>query len=146
MDIIDLNEKFKQTYLVCLEDWSDEMKEAGDHKSNWYDEMKNKGLGVKLALEMDQVVGMIQYLPIEYSFAQGQDLYLITCIWVHGYKEGVGNFQKRGIGKALIKAAEEDIKTKGAKGVVAWGISLPFSLKNVRFFSWYKFCRSFSCN
>lgn len=134
MDIIDLNEKFKQTYLVCLEDWSDEMKEAGDHKSNWYDEMKNKGLGVKLALEMDQVVGMIQYLPIEYSFAQGQDLYLITCIWVHGYKEGVGNFQKRGIGKALIKAAEADIKTKGAKGVVAWGISLPFWMKA----KWFK--------
>jgi N-acetylglutamate synthase-like GNAT family acetyltransferase len=134
MDIIDLSEKYLPTYLVCLEDWSDEMKEAGDHKSNWYEEMKNKGLGVKLACENEQIVGMIQYLPIEYSFAQGQDLYLITCIWVHGYKEGVGNFQKRGIGKALIKAAEEDIKTKGAKGVVAWGISLPFWMKA----KWFK--------
>ena len=134
MDIIDLSEKYIPTYLVCLEDWSDEMKEAGDHKRQWYNEMKNKGLGVKVARENEQIVGMIQYLPIEYSFAQGQDLYLITCIWVHGYKEGVGNFQKRGIGKALIKAAEQDIKTKGAKGVVAWGISLPFWMKA----KWFK--------
>ena len=134
MDIIDLNEKYKQTYLVCLENWSDEMKEAGDHKSNWYDEMKNKGLGVKLAIEMDQVVGMIQYLPIEYSFIEGENLYFIMCIWVHGYKEGVGNYQKRGIGKALLKVAEEEAKSKGGKGMVAWGLSLPFWMKA----KWFK--------
>jgi GNAT superfamily N-acetyltransferase len=134
MDIIDLNEKYKQTYLVCLENWSDEMKEAGDHKSNWYDEMKNKGLGVKLAIEMDQVVGMIQYLPIEYSFIEGENLYFIMCIWVHGYKEGVGNYQKRGIGKALLKVAEEEAKSKGGKGMVAWGFSLPFWMKA----KWFK--------
>ena len=63
MEIIDLEEKYKETYLVCLEDWSDEMKEAGNHKELWYNEMKNKGLGVKLALENEKVVGMIQYLP-----------------------------------------------------------------------------------
>ncbi len=134
MDIINLNEKYKQTYLVCLENWSDEMKEAGDHKSNWYDEMKNKGLGVKLAIEMDQVVGMIQYLPIEYSFIEGENLYFIMCIWVHGYKEGVGNYQKRGIGKALLRVAEEEVKSKGGKGMVAWGLSLPFWMKA----KWFK--------
>ena len=29
MEIIDLSEKNMQTYLVCLEDWAEEMKEAG---------------------------------------------------------------------------------------------------------------------
>lgn len=49
---------------MCLEDWSDEMKEAGDHKELWYNKMKDKGLGVKIAVtEDDKVVGMIQYIP-----------------------------------------------------------------------------------
>ncbi|MFX0070993.1 MAG: GNAT family N-acetyltransferase [Candidatus Hermodarchaeota archaeon] len=134
MDVIDLNEKYKETYMVCLEEWSDEMKEAGNHKNNWYQEMKNKGLGVKLAVENENVVGMIQYIPIEYSFAEGQNLYIILCIWVHGYKEGVGNFQKRGIGKALLQAAEDDVKSRSAKGIVAWGLSLPFWMKA----KWFK--------
>ena len=115
---------------MCLEDWSDEMKEAGDHKKIWYNKMKNEGLGVKLALnKKEEVVGMIQYIPIEYSFAEGEDLYYINCIWVHGYGEGVGNFQKKGIGTKLIKAAEEDVRKRGAKGIVAWGVSLPFWMK-----------------
>ncbi len=134
MDVIDLDEKYKETFLVCLEDWSDEMKEAGNHKNNWYNEMKNKGLGVKLAVENEKVVGMIQYLPIEYSFAEGQNLYVILCIWVHGYKEGIGNFQKKGIGKALLQAAEKDVKSKGAHGIVAWGLSLPFWMRA----KWFK--------
>jgi hypothetical protein len=32
MKIIDLREQYHQTYFHCLEDWSDEMKEAGNHK------------------------------------------------------------------------------------------------------------------
>jgi GNAT superfamily N-acetyltransferase len=134
MRIIDLVDNYKKTYMVCLEDWSEEMKEAGDHKELWYNDMKNKGLGVKLALEAEKVVGMIQYLPTEYSFAEGQNLYVIICIWVHGYKEGIGNFQKRGIGKALLEAAENDVKTKDAKGIVAWGLSLPFWMRA----KWFK--------
>ncbi|MFX1355055.1 MAG: GNAT family N-acetyltransferase [Promethearchaeota archaeon] len=135
MDIIDLTEEYKKTYLVCLEDWSDEMKEAGNHKEKWYEKIKEKGLGVKLALsEGGKCVGMIQYVPIEYSNAQGKDLYFINCIWVHGYEEGIGNHQKKGYGIKLLQAAEEDVKSKGAKGIVAWGLSLPFWMKA----SWYK--------
>jgi len=135
MEIVDLTEGYKKTYLVCLEDWSDEMKEAGDHKGKWYEKMKEKGLGVKLAVDDNKTaIGMIEYLPIEYSNAEGKDLYFIDCIWVHGYKEGIGNHQKKGVGKALLKAAEEDAKSRGAKGIVAWGLSLPFWMKA----SWYK--------
>jgi len=35
-----------------------------------------------------KVGGMIQYIPIEHSFAEGKDLYFINCILVHGYKKG----------------------------------------------------------
>jgi len=135
MKIIDLEEKYNGLYFMCLEDWSDEMREAGNHKELWYNKMKDKGLGVKIAVtEDDKVVGMIQYVPLEYSTAEGDNLYFINCIWVHGYKEGDRDFQKKGIGKSLIKAAEEDVKNKGAKGLVAWGLSIPVFMRA----SWFK--------
>jgi GNAT superfamily N-acetyltransferase len=134
MEIIDFTEKHQDTYFACLEDWSEEMKEAGDHKESWYRQMKDKGLRVKLALDGDNVCGMIQYVPVEYSFIDGRDLYFIHCIWVHGYKKGVGNYQKKGIGKALLQAAENDAKSLAAKGMAAWGISMPFWMKA----SWFK--------
>ncbi len=135
MIVIDLTENHEKLYFVCLEDWSEEMKEAGDHKCNWYHKMKDKGLGVKLAIDDNgEVGGMIQYVPIEYSFAEGKDLYFIKCIWVHGHKQGRGNFQKKGMGKALLQAAEADARNRGAKAMVAWGMSLPFWMKA----SWFK--------
>jgi len=135
MKIIDLTDEHKELYFKCLEDWSEEMKEAEDHKACWYEKMKDKGLGVKLAVDdRGEVGGMIQYIPIEYAPAEGKDLYFVPCIWVHGYKKGRGNFQKKGMGKALLRAAEEDTRAKGAKGIAAWGISLPFWMKA----SWFK--------
>jgi len=135
MKIIDLTDEYKKSYFACLEDWSDEIKEAGDHKEQWCNKMKNKGLRVKLALDDEgKLGGMIQYLPVEESFAEGNNLYFIQCIWVHGHKKGRGNFQKKGMGKALLQATEEDVKNKGADGIVAWGISLPFWMKA----SWFR--------
>lgn len=135
MQIIDLADKHKELYFQCLEDWSEEMKEAGDHKACWYEKMKDKGLRVKLALdEKGEVGGMIQYIPVEYAPIEGTHLYFVNCIWVHGHKKGRGNFQKKGMGKALIRAAEEDIKARGVGGLAAWGITLPFWMKA----SWFK--------
>ena len=134
MEIIDLEEKHLDTYLVCLEDWSEDIKEAGSHKKLWYQRMKDKGLRVKVAVEGDKACGMIQYVPIAHAFAEGREAYFIHCIWVHGYKQGVGNHQKRGLGKALLRAAEEDAAALGAKGMAAWGVSMPFFMKA----SWFK--------
>jgi len=47
MNIIDLNPETESIYFCCLEDWSDEIKEAGDHKACWYRSMKDKGLIAK---------------------------------------------------------------------------------------------------
>lgn len=134
MEIVDISEKYHTPYFCCLEEWSDEIKEAGNHKELWFNKMIEKGLRVKLALVKEQVVGMIQYTPSEYALIEGSDLFFINCIWVHGYKEGVGKWQKKGIGKALLSAAEEDVKALGRKGVVAWGLMFPFWMKA----SWYK--------
>ncbi len=130
MKVVDLSPEHEQLYYVCLEDWSKEIEEAGDHKERWYSRMRSKGLRVKLALDdAGRVGGMIQYIPIEHSVVEGKDMYFINCIWVHGHKRGRGNFQKKGLGKALLQAAEDDAKDAGAKGMVAWGISLPFWMR-----------------
>lgn len=135
MHIVDLSEHNKMTYFLCLQSYSDEMKEAVSAKEKWYSEMKSKGLRVKLAEDdTGDVGGMIQYFPIEHSWVNGKDLYMISCIWVHSKKDGVKNFQGKGMGKALLKAAEEDVKALGKKGIVAWGTSLPVWMKA----SWYK--------
>ncbi len=134
MEVIDFTEKYAEKYFLCLEDWSDEIKEAGNHKELWFSKMKDKGLRVKLAVENNKVYGMIQYVPIEHAFIEGKDSYFIHCIWVHGYKKGVGNHQKKGIGKSLLKAAEDDARSLNSKGLAAWGVSLPFWMKA----SWFK--------
>jgi len=87
-----------------------------------------------MTFDDDKACGMIQYIPAEYSTIEGKDLYFILCIWVHGYKQGIGNYQKKGIGKALLQAAEQDVRSMGRKGIAAWGISLPFWMKA----SWFK--------
>lgn len=135
MIIEDLKTEDEPLFCVCLEDWSDELKEAGDHKARWCSAMKDKGLRVKVARDDQGVIGgMIQYLPIEWSPAEGADLYMILCIWVHGYDKGRGNFQKKGMGRALLRAAEEDVIMLGGKGMVAWGLMLPIWMRA----SWFK--------
>lgn len=135
MKIVDLTEDLVPLYCVCLEDWSDEMKEAGTRKRDWYEAMRGHGLRVKLALDdAGTVGGMIQYAPIERTFASGKDLYFILCIWVHAYKAGRGDFRKRGMGKALLAAAEDDARALGAKGIAAWGLALPVWMRA----SWFR--------
>ncbi|MBN1976871.1 MAG: GNAT family N-acetyltransferase [Anaerolineae bacterium] len=125
MRIIDLSAEYEPTFLACLKDW-DEDAVGKCHKARWCDMMKCRGLRVKLALDdSERAVGMIQYVPIEYARAEGQGLYFIQCVWVHGYDEGMGNQQGRGAGRALLQAAEEDVQVLGAKGMVAWGLAFP---------------------
>jgi GNAT superfamily N-acetyltransferase len=133
--IIDLPGEHEELYFHCLEEWSEEMKEAGDHKKHWYEKMKEKGIRVKLSLdEHGTIGGMIQYCPVEHTHVSGEELYFIYCIWVHGYKQGRGDFRKKGMGTALLKAAEEDVKARGARGIAAWGVSLPVFMRA----SWFK--------
>jgi GNAT superfamily N-acetyltransferase len=135
MKISDLTAKHEELYFHCLEDWSEEIKEGGEHKRIWYEKMKSAGLRVKLAEDDEgKVGGMIQYVPIDRSPAEGRDLYFVHCIWVHGYSKGRGNFQKKGMGRELLRAAEEDARGLGAKGLAVWGLSLPFFMRA----SWFK--------
>jgi len=135
MDIIDISESTQEDYLTCMEEWSDEMKDGVCRKECWYDAMREKGLRVKLARNPAGVVaGMIHYAPIEYSWVEGEDLYFVYCIWVHGHKKGRGDLRKQGVGKALLRAAEDDAKALNTKGLVVWGLLLPFFMRA----GWFK--------
>jgi len=135
MPIIDLTPEHEALYWQCLEDWSTDMAEAGPRREIWYRTMLSKGLRVKLALTEEGVIaGFIQYLPVRESTLIGEDGYFICCIWVHGHKAGRGNLQKKGLGKALLQAAEEDVKALDGKGMAAWGLMIPIWMKA----AWFK--------
>jgi GNAT superfamily N-acetyltransferase len=135
MEVIDLPAEQEELYCQCLEEWSDEIKEAGSTKREWHSRMKPRGLRVKVAVdEKDTIGGMIQYGPIENVAIHGTNLYYVYCVWVHGYKKGRGNFQKKGMGKALLQAAEADARMLGAKGLIAWGVGLPVFMRA----SWFR--------
>lgn len=135
MKIINISPENEKLYFCCLEDWSEELKEAGDHKQRWYECMKEKGVRVKFATDDNNVIGgMIQYMPIEHSIFFGEKLFAVLCIWVHGYKNGRGNFQKKGMGTALLKEAEDDCRETGANGLVTWGLAIPVFMRA----SWFK--------
>jgi N-acetylglutamate synthase-like GNAT family acetyltransferase len=135
MKIIDITPENENHYFCCLEEWSEDMKEAGGCKKKWYNSIKDKGLKVKFAIDDNNIIGgMIQYIPVEHSMCEGENLYVVLCIWVHGHKQGRGDFRKRGMGMALLKAAEEDAKQLGAKGLVTWGLIIPVFMRA----SWFK--------
>lgn len=135
MKITDITPDDEPLYYCCLEEWSDEMKEAGDYKARWYSRMKAKGARVKFARDDKGIIGgMIQYIPIEHTAFAGKNLWVILCIWVHGHKKGRGDYRKQGMGSALIKAVEEDCKKHGVDGVVAWGLAIPAFMRA----SWFK--------
>jgi GNAT superfamily N-acetyltransferase len=135
MKIADITPETESHYFCCLEDWSDDTKEAGDGKQKWYRQMKGKGLKVKFATDDNDVIGgMIQYIPIEHSMYEGKNLYVVLCIWVHRHKQGRGDYRNRGMGKALLKAAEEDALQLGSDGLVTWGLILPVFMRA----SWFR--------
>ncbi len=135
MQVIDLTDEHQELFAVCLEDWSDEVLEAGSRRGCWVEQSVKRGLRAKLALDdSGEVGGMIQYLPIEESWAAGEGLYLILCIWVHGHPQGRGNHQHRGMGTALLEAAELDARALGATGMAAWGLAIPAWMKA----SWFR--------
>jgi GNAT superfamily N-acetyltransferase len=135
MKITDINPENEKLYFCCLEEWSEEMKEAGDYKQRWYEHMRDKGVKVKFALDENNVIGgMIHYIPVEHSSFEGENLYVVLCIWVHGHNMGRGDYRKRGMGSALLKAAEEDCRQLGSNGLVTWGLIIPVFMRA----SWFR--------
>lgn len=134
--VVDLDPSLEPRYLACLEDWpGSDLLQAGDHKRRWYARAREQGLRVKLALDpAGQAAGMIQYLPIEHAPALGRGLWMVLCIWVLPRSPLGPSRQRRGMGSALLEAAERDARERGAEGMAAWGLALPFWMRA----SWFR--------
>ena len=135
MDIVDVGPEHADLFCVCLEDREAQAVEAGPHRRQWYERAKGRGLGAKVAVVDGRPVGMVQYVPRDQVLLEGAPgSFYVLCIWVPNFKDDRGNFQGKGVGAALLRAAEEDARARGATGMVAWGIRLPFWMKA----SWFK--------
>jgi len=84
---------------------------------DWLQRMYEKGSRVKIALINNDQVGFLHIMPIEICpwGPVGRDLMVIPCLTVMGKANG------RGIGRALINSAEEEVKGQGRKGIISMG-------------------------
>jgi len=135
VDVIDVTEENADIFCMCLEDREEEAREAGKRRREWYEKMKGRGLGAKLAMVDGKVAGMIQYAPgDEVLLENGEGTFFINCVWVPAYNDDRGSFQGKGVGKALLAAAEKDARERGAKSMTAWGLRIPVWMKA----AWFK--------
>ena len=125
MEIVDLGPEHLDTFLCCLKPEDREFAAGVPRKREWFERFRVRGVGVKLAIDDDgAVAGMVQYAPRRLApFVVGDEgIWVIHCIWVHVYEGGIGDRGGRGMGTALLDAAEEEMRARGARGVAAWGL------------------------
>jgi GNAT superfamily N-acetyltransferase len=134
MDVIDLTPEHHDLFACCLEDWSEDAKEGAPRRAAWVERRLGQGLRAKLAVNDGVIGGMIQYLPVERSWVGGEGLYMVPCTWVHGHEQGRGDQRRKGMGSALLEAAEADARALGATGLAAWGLVIPVWMRA----SWYR--------
>jgi GNAT superfamily N-acetyltransferase len=93
---------------------SDEIDASGRRRAAWLGRMRASGLRAKLATVDGEPVGFVYTMPIEVCpwGPIGKDLTVLPCLWV------LPDHAKRGIGRALTEAAEEEARRQGTKGLV----------------------------
>lgn len=127
MDIVDLSEEHEDVFLCCLKPENEVFAGGVPLKRAWLDGARDRGLGVKLAIDDDgAVAGMVQYSPRDLApfVVADAGTWVVHCIWVHVYKSGIGDRGGKGMGTALLRAAEEDMRGRHARGVAAWGLKV----------------------
>ncbi|MFW9998792.1 MAG: hypothetical protein ACFE9Q_04585 [Candidatus Hodarchaeota archaeon] len=97
---------------------------------SWLRSMEKDGLRVKVALIDGNHAGFIYVMPIEINpwNIQGKDLMVFPCLVSHS------KFTKIGIGKELIKAAEEETKRLDRKGIATFGYFWDFWFMPAQYF------------
>jgi len=112
------SERDKSAFLKCLKVWRTN---HDSRKEKWLNDMGDK-VKVYLAKDEDEnVVGMVQIIPIEYSNCSGHNIAFIQCLLVNFYDVAFGNKQKQGYGTALLNKAIQYAKESGFDALAAWG-------------------------
>jgi hypothetical protein len=99
-----------------------EREESCPRRISWLKSMEKFGLKVKVALLDGKHAGFIYIMPIEINpwQIQGEELMMFPCL------VSQSKFAKKGIGKKLIEAAEEETKSQKRKGVATVGFFWEF--------------------
>jgi hypothetical protein len=135
MKIIDISPDNEQQYFCCLEEWSDDIKEAGDHKEKWYRFMKDKGVRVKFAEDDNGIMRLLwkpfteeavqpEFIKLKKLPGKGRDKVNIT-VFRNGWCP-VYNLAYERVLRASREFEEEieiaDFQTINREIVEEWGI------------------------
>jgi hypothetical protein len=132
MNLTEIDNSTEDIFFRCLHSEIPADGRILELRHRWYDKNKKNGLRAKvLKDDNDEIIGMCQYIPIEYSHLSGNDLFAILCVDVNGpaedgFSPNAGNQQKKGYGRYILECIEKDAKESGANGVAAWGMDFPF--------------------
>ena len=131
-EIIEYSEELIEQFCACLTPEDKTIGDSGRMKEDWVRRRTKNDFGALFAKTQDgKLCGMVQYIPIEESGAEGKGLWFVFCIWIPPAKRNsAGKQRKKGIGRALIEAAEQDVRNRGANGLAVWGTPLPFFMQS----------------
>lgn len=111
-------------------DESEEIDRCGQARAAWLQEAWAQGARIKVAVLDARPVGLLYLLPIEISpcgpLAEG--LMVIPCLFVQRQWAG------RGLGRALLDAAEEEAHCQGRQGIVTEAFHHDFWFMPASFF------------
>ncbi|MFW9941435.1 MAG: hypothetical protein ACFFFT_10380 [Candidatus Thorarchaeota archaeon] len=107
-----------------------EYKESALRRISWLKSMEKHGLRTKVALLNNYHAGFIYVIPIEINpwGIQGKELMVFPCL------VSQSKFSLKGVGKQLIKAAEEEALKQQRKGIATIGYFWDFWFMPAKYF------------
>lgn len=123
MQLVNVGADTARAFFTCLHLEEPENLEFTAQRRNWHAEYRDRGYKAQvLVLDDGSIVGKCHYIPIEHSPFVGRDLLAILCIYVHMYQHHIGDQRGRGYGRFMLHHVEQDARSLGFKGLVAWAM------------------------
>lgn len=123
MHLEDITADTEAAFFTCLHLEEPENREHTVHSRSWYAKYRDKGYRARVLRLVDgSVVGKCHSIPIDHSPFVGKDLLAILCLYVHLYEHLVGDQRGRGHGRFMLGQIEQEARSAGFKGVVAWAM------------------------
>ncbi len=121
MKLLEIDERTEDTFFRCLHDEVPADPRVMAMRRAWRAEYQPKGHRGKVLIDdAGRVVGLTNYIPVEHSPYEGENLMAILCMWIHGYEHLVGNQQSKGYGRFMLGEIEADARRSGCDGLAVW--------------------------